>query len=906
MNEHNTERQFIAKTQLYRDINKLPRRFLRRNLTRIFDSHDALHPGNVDASERADGVRGRARWEPPPDAMMVKSIEASTPRLTLDSFLLRPHGSQFLSRDSVNQRPVQHDDDGPEWLPHPDNAPIPCQVSVYIHCKQLAQTKVYHETRNAQIFRCGGPDGRPVFDVRLQRPFLIEADQLKVNKERVRDGARSYWERKLTDRYTLEIAVSCSNSHDAAGLLAEIQGAKASDYADTMLKEMAFRAVWGDPNTNTITTDPGLPTLPPRDSLLRLTRAHGHRSSSLKYGLQPNMSWNPDTNESIITTYNRQLRRLRNARQMPTPSPSEDADPFSRSKFDRSSVRYQFRKGDYIHRSVHMTELRCIFCPNDREQSSIERLYGHYATHHEHFTIQIEDDDEDPNVRIMWMQLNEEPREPCKESSHFSWQATGKVFDAQDYLYRHARGEKTGWEPEEHDARQKTLQAQQRPIQGRGRRARPLVHAPAVLELPHKKRKDLPPDQVEDLPVCPRRRHAVPRVQGVNFYRTTSKQVLEPGNLVSDSEEEPDESWRFQRLRHELRQSGRDDIPYELHEMMIKHLRDERPQSDILIRDAMVRFTRNHRHQLKESKMQSAFREQLERLSRTRVISNDDFNYCLNLLSEAASVEDMEMGGMNNDRPASTNPTRWGRSSGLSQSHPNDAKSRDKGKGRMVEPTMMAPTSEATATLLPHQPRHLHARSLPFGRYKFVCRRTTGSKQKPYQGNVEELLQDDLTHLQPNEIQPRHLDWSKFVRMLDNRFVYTRLLDNIVCISDRRAPLVTDVADWYATLEQAASQQLGDGTLVFELHSADSYQQLLESLPESQEATRPATATDDPEVADGMPPVLRKQPCECGQIVTAKRQTVGCANTTCQRDYHMACIGLHKRPIDWKCAACSA
>ncbi|KAM3423536.1 hypothetical protein BST61_g964 [Cercospora zeina] len=903
MNEHNTERQFIAKTQLYHDIDKLPRRFLRRNLNRIFDSHDALHHGNVNASERADEARRRARWKPPPDSIMVKSVEASTPRLTIDSFLLRAYGSQFLSRDSVNQLPIPHDEDGPDWLPHPESAPIPCQVSVYIHCKQLAQTKVYHETRSAQIFRFGGPDGRLVFDVRLQRPFSIETDQLKVNKERFRDGAGSYWERKMTDTYTLEVAVSCSNSDDAASLLAEIQGAKASDYADTTLKQMALRAVWGDPNTNTTTSDPGFPTLPPRDSLLRLIRSHAHGTSTLKYGLQPNMSWNSDTNESILATYNRQLRRLRNARQMPTPSPSEDADPFSRGKFDRSSVRYQFRKGDYIHRSVQMSELRCIFCPNDRAHESIERLYGHYSTHHEHFNIQVEGDDEDPNVTIMWMQLKEEPREPSKESSHFSWQATGKVFDAKEYLYKHARGEKTGWEPEDHDARQKTLHTQQRPMQGKGRRARPLVETPAILELPHKKAKDLPPDQVADLPARPRRRHAVPHVEGVNFYRTTSKQALGPGDLISDSEEEPDESWRFQRLRHELRQSGRGDTPYELHEMMIKHLRDERPQSDILIRDAIVRFTRDHKHRLKESKMQSAFCEQLERLSRARVISKDDLRYCLDLLADAASVEDIEMGGMDDDGPASTHSKRRERSRELSQSRSTNAGPRYKGKGRMVEPKVMAPTSKARAT----KSRHLPTRSIPFGRYKFVCRRTIGSKQKPYQGSIEELLKDDLTHLPPNGIQPRHLDWSKFVRILDNCFVYTRHTDNIVCISDRRAPLVTDAADWYATLEQAANQQPGNGTLVFELHSADSYQQLLESLPESQETTTPPTATgDQEEAAEGVLPGLRKLPCECGLIITGERQTVGCANTTCQRNFHMACIGLQKRPIDWKCAACSA
>ncbi|PPJ50838.1 hypothetical protein CBER1_07253 [Cercospora berteroae] len=865
MNEHNNERQFIARAQLYHDINKLPRRFLRRNLNHIFDSHDALREGRVNEIEgAADELTRRARWQPPTDAMMAKYVEASTPRFTLDSFLLRPHGTRSRNRDSINLDPIQQSKDGPDWLPHPDRAPTPCQVSVYIHCKQTAQTKVYHEIRNAQIYRLGRSDGRPIFDVRLHRPFVIEADQLKVNKEMLRDDASRYGERKMTDRYSLEIGISCSNSSDAAKLLAVIQGARASDYADAPLKEMAFRAVWGDPNTNTTTSDPGLPLLPPRDSLLRLVRAHGHKSSTLKYGLQPNMSWNTDANESILTTYNRQLRRLRSARQMPTPSPSEDAEPPSKTKSDRLSVRYQFRKGGYIHRSVHMTELKCIFCPNEREHSGIGRLYGHYATHHEHFSIQIEEDDEDSNVMIIWMQLKEEPRESCKELLNFSWQASGDAFDATEYLHAHSRGERTGWETEEHDAKQKPLQAQQKIYQTKGRRGRPLGYTPPVLELVHKKTADMPPDQVLDLPALPRRKHAVPRVQGVDFYRTTSKQVLYPGDLISDSDEEPDDSWVFQRLRHEIRRSGRDNVSYELHEMINKHLDDERPQSDILVRDAVVRFTRKHKQRLKEPKMRPAFREQLERLSRARVISKNDLSYCLNLLADAAAVDDVEMGGMEEDAPplidlAPRRPTA------LSERQWPNAGSSDLGQDRSLKATVFAPTSKAREGIQHHG---LHARSIPFGRCKFICRRTKGSKQKPYHGDIEELLKDDMTHIKPDEIQPRHLDWSKFIRILDNEFIYIRTSDNIVCISSRRAPLVTDEEDWYAALEQAAKQQFGEGTLVFELHTTDSYQQLLESLPESQGETRPGTATREQDMGSGPRTVLRKQPCECGQIAT--------------------------------------
>ncbi|KAI5368308.1 Putative polycomb protein, VEFS-Box [Septoria linicola] len=880
MNDHNNIKTFIARTQFYRHINgQLQPRFLRRNLNHIFDSHEKLIRGAVNAPDAIakEDRRRRARWKPPTDKMMDEYIEGDRPKLTIDSFFLRSTSDSLDAGVAIECPTNSRFDDGPSWLPHPNERPIPCQVAVNIHYKHLAKTQVYYETRSADIFRLEDTrKRRRVFSVRLQSPFVISADQLKVALEELRDDQSRCWERRMTDKYSLEISIACSNSRDSAEFLAELEGGNACQYISAPGNEGVIKTIWGDPNS--ASDSPGLPALPPENSLLSLRRARGHKSLLLPYGLQPNMGWTT-RDDSILTTYNKQLRRLRSGHQMPTPSPSEDAEPPRKRARTCCSVRYQFWSGTFVHRSVHMAELKCIFCPNDKGHSSIERLYSHYAAHHEHFSISVEDDDEDEDVKVFKMQLKEELLDYASDvpKDNFNWRAPPGAFDIAGYMSKHSRGQHTGWETEQSEP---VAYVGERLVQGphkiasKGRKGRPLAPAPPSLELEKPKVKDMLPVEVHDLPPRERKKHKVPDVPGIDFYRTSSKQVLHPGDMVSDSDEDPDESWLVQRQRRDLRNLGLDSTAQAFHELVNTHLDAERPMSDMLARDAIVRFARRHKRQLAQPGMKALFRDKLEMLKTARIISRTDLEYCLQIIPSTVRDKDVVMGGTSEEASTSSQPLPSKRrvnglfdrhSSQGTMTHGASTHLTPNSKVRQAylntKPTSRLDLTTSTSGPDPAAKGSLMGHTTPFGRGRLLCRRTNGSRQKPYQGEIVELVKDSDEHIKVDEIRPCHLDWFKFLRILDDSLIFVRASDNIVCISNRLAPLVTDEKDWYAALEQAEReqqhQQHGDGTLIFELHTADSYQKLLESIPGSQESTRPSSSATLAQQQESAPATVR-------------------------------------------------
>jgi hypothetical protein len=776
-------------------------------------------------------------------------------------------------------------------------------VAVTIRCPHPTPAVIHSELRRGEISTGDATSKLPVFHVRLRSPFVVAADQLNTPKE-TSHGHCKFWERQMTDHYTLEIEIACLNASDTAELWAKLAGGTPADYAAERPGECSIKAVWGDPD-NPTSDNPGLPALPPDGTLLRLQRPKGPQSLDLPYGLQPNMSWNTRSPaESIIATHNQLVRQLRSAQQMPTPSPSEDAEPLGKRRCAPRSVRYQFWTGGFVQRSIHLAEVNCIFCPHDQEHSSIARLYGHYATYHDHFSILAEEDSKDSNVTVFKFQLKEELREIVNEPTkdNFDWTAPEVVFDANVYMERHSRGERSRWE---------TKQAKpmayigERPIggktmTGKSRRGRPMAPELPALELAKHKTKNMPPEEVPDLPDVKRKRRTVPHVPGIDFYRTTSKHVLNPGDQISDSDEDPDEFWLVERQCHDLCKMGLDKVTQQFHILMNRHMDKERPMSDMLVRDALVRLARQHGKVLVRPAMYSLFRQKLELLNRGRTISEKEKEYCLQLVAGAALNRDGQISGIQQDalRPSQSEPILLNSQSRIGEN-----------------PTTQRGASE------PWSPPPPQSRAPPFGRRKYICKRMNGSKPKPYHGDIKDLVKDGEVHESIDDIKPRQLCWTKFNSVLDNQLVRIRTLDDVVYVSSsgRPAALVTDEKDWYEVLERAAQEWQGDSTVLFELHPVHSRRKVLaENHFGSQQPTEPETSSssdvrtgvqDDDVVvvvqgarASSKPP---RRPCDCGEVVRGLRGTIACGNPMCERDYHLACVGLQKRPIDWKCPGCA-
>ena len=63
-------------------------------------------------------------------------------------------------------------------------------------------------------------------------------------------------------------------------------------------------------------------------------------------------------------------------------------------------------------------------------------------------------------------------------------------------------------------------------------------------------------EEVEGLPEHQAKKRRVPQVPNVNFYRTKSKQLIEPGEYVAESDDDVDESWLSQSRDRALEDLG--------------------------------------------------------------------------------------------------------------------------------------------------------------------------------------------------------------------------------------------------------------------------------------------------------------------------------------------------------------
>lgn len=64
------------------------------------------------------------------------------------------------------------------------------------------------------------------------------------------------------------------------------------------------------------------------------------------------------------------------------------------------------------------------------------------------------------------------------------------------------------------------------------------------------------------------------------------------------------------------------------------------------------------------------------------------------------------------------------------------------------------------------------------------------------------------------------------------------------------------------------------------------------------------------ELVNGIDTAHQKQKhlglCTCGRSAKDTRAAVICSNSKCARkDFHLACVGLERRQIGWKCAECA-
>jgi hypothetical protein len=500
----------------------------------------------------------------------------------------------------------------------------------------------------------------------------------------------------------------------------------------------------------------------------------------------------------------------------------------------------------------------------------------HYLTVHDHMKWTVDDDYTTDCLLVVRVDLKDgsHNRNDVEElhEDEMDWQAPDSAFD----IKAHLQGDQE-WVLPSHKGVRSTHNTPRRPKGAKlfGQRDRPLAQPQLqTIAIKSSKSRITAPQDVLDLPPCKRKKHPVPEVKGISFYRTVSKQRVAPGTEISDSEDEADTSWVSQSQRRDQTQLGVSQVAQDFNELLNRHLDEETPLSDSFTRDAVVRFARKFKLKLSTEGWREQFEAKLRQLESKRVVNEDTVRYCLDLIPSR-------------DQSASHAPD------GSSMTHDEEDAAR-----RAID--------EQLGVVSPDPSSHS---SKPLGRRDIICNRP-GTAKTSGLVPVQRLLFDEdgrmaRGKLTVDAIRPMDVDYQKLVQILDRPLRLRRDIDHIVCTGSNGetfCPIVDQRDLTLALVEYVSSMADDEGPIVFELHDQTSFERGLE-----QGRDRVAEETANAVVKGNKRRPTKKKECVCGVEVQGMRGAFACGNPLCLRNFHLACLSMDRRPQEtWLCEDCFA
>lgn len=563
-------------------------------------------------------AREVAKWYP--DSKQIEQFAHSpTLKILPKEVCVRDHNTIGLQ--------VQHDTEI-EWLPPPGRQILTSNIQ----CKILFQKNgvsydLFSINRNAALVCSSGPNGDRHISFDLDQPFLITEDELSGGYrycliDRRPSGASHVaqppvvWNRSMLDDCVLRVDFSCSQVGAQCDLNRLLLGDDAKGDSSSVFTGV-FRRL------DDLSEGDG------RANLVYQSRAE--MVENFGFELRAEMCWTyPEPEISVLQSINGQKAAIRQSLSISTPPPPPPEE-FASKKFE---IRYVF-SGDGPKaktRTIVVKNLSCPLCKSRLPQSSFDRLHFHYLTSHDHFKIEVHESWEEDDVvhKVLHVELHERPRQRASndvpDEREMAWIRPNRPFDLQKYL--------TG----------EDLWGVERTVAKKARQKSPTRENSALQSLPPWGPKS--PSAVEQIQPRKRKRYEVPKIQGVNLYRTSNKRKLEAGELLSESDEDSDgETWaaRKQRLRSPPVMGCTRGAFFDL---LDEFVHGEKTSSDVHLPDVMIRFCRKYRHELNGPLMYQDLQLKLDQLVLTGRIDRRVMEYCNGLLRAtraATSPDDGEV-----------------------------------------------------------------------------------------------------------------------------------------------------------------------------------------------------------------------------------------------------------------------
>jgi hypothetical protein len=611
--------------------------FLQRNIRRALDSHertiDALKSPSTGIIAAAESTMDRYSRSIPTHDMLARVLHKPPRSLTIHPKRLVKKGALPADADTRPFLVAKHEPpEVPTWLPPLKDFQIKCNLTCTITVEGTGGDDgariLYSQTHPANLTGVKDEKNDLTFSIDLN-PFTISEHhltQLSINA-----NGTGKWKSEPLRSAVLSVGISCFNSEDASQLLSEID--PDVDQAQLLSPEHAeLRATWKKL--------PGCPTSPlPLRRYQHVTAPNPRRSKRLDFLLDADISWTPSpvmsgtplaTCNRIIQVSKDKKRPRQAAKVQDPPKPCE--------------ITYIF-DGSIGSRRTRRTSFSCVFCPDRLPHPTFDRLHFHYLSCHDHYTFKIHMPPGKGHsivTRMICIELAlpkyERASDNVTDEREISWNRPNSPFDLQRYLLEGGDNTWAGKPPNS----KSSFKAMQSGSFSKGiARSRTtseaLVSASTASSIPIQQKRRAP-EEVSELPSRRRKKVRVVEIPGVAIFRANSKRQVEPGEMISESDEEPDDSWLM--IKHRV-----DDFPglslvaRQFAILWDEHMQDEPISADVHVSEAVVRFTRAQAKQLRQPHLLSEFRIKLDELKRIGLISQEYIAYCLEYVSRISTIK---------------------------------------------------------------------------------------------------------------------------------------------------------------------------------------------------------------------------------------------------------------------------
>ncbi|CAN9257878.1 unnamed protein product [Alternaria alternata] len=134
-----------------------------------------------------------------------------------------------------------------------------------------------------------------------------------------------------------------------------------------------------------------------------------------------------------------------------------------------------------------------------------------------------------------------------------------------------------------------------------------------------------PPDQVQSRPQREKKRFVVPKApNGITFFRLVSKRPLQPGEVISESDDELDEGWMYFRKHVEIDKTKLSEASKRFLKIYDDFMHEENLQSEMHVEESIIRFARQCRQKLlDDNDVYCEFKKKMDELLEEDIISKE-------------------------------------------------------------------------------------------------------------------------------------------------------------------------------------------------------------------------------------------------------------------------------------------